>query len=125
MTTGALEGLRVLEWCEGRAGAFCGKVLSDLGATVVKVEPPEGDSARRPPFPTSIPSPTSTPSPTFVYLNTGKQSVIRDGSASTSARIAQLLSETDVVLTDRPAGAEGLGRLPKRAIWCSITPFGL
>ena len=111
MTTGALEGLRVLEWCEGRAGAFCGKLLSDLGATVVKVEAPEGDPAR--------------PAPSFVYFNTGKQSVIRDGSASTRARIAQLLSEADVVLTDRPAGADGLGPLPARGIWCSITPFGL
>jgi crotonobetainyl-CoA:carnitine CoA-transferase CaiB-like acyl-CoA transferase len=44
MTTSALEGWRVLEVADGVAASFCAKVLSDLGADVVKVEPPGGDS---------------------------------------------------------------------------------
>ena len=46
MTT-ALEGLRVLDVSEGLAGPFAAKLLGDLGADVIKLEPPEGDEARR------------------------------------------------------------------------------
>jgi crotonobetainyl-CoA:carnitine CoA-transferase CaiB-like acyl-CoA transferase len=43
---GALDGWRVLEVADGIAAAFCAKVLSDLGADVVKVEPPGGHPSR-------------------------------------------------------------------------------
>ena len=47
-----LDGVRVVEFCQIAAGPFCGMVLADLGADVIKVEPPEqGDGMRHwPPF---------------------------------------------------------------------------
>ena len=43
----ALDGLRVVELCQVMAGPFCGQILGDMGADVIKVEPPGGDSTRR------------------------------------------------------------------------------
>jgi crotonobetainyl-CoA:carnitine CoA-transferase CaiB-like acyl-CoA transferase len=52
MTDTALSDLRVVELATGIAGPYCGKLFADLGADVIKVEPPEGDWSRRlGPFP--------------------------------------------------------------------------
>ena len=42
-----LEGIRVIEFCEVASGPFCGMMLADMGADVIKVEKPEGDTLRR------------------------------------------------------------------------------
>ena len=78
---GALAGWRILEVADGIAASFCAKVLADLGADVVKVDPPGG--AR------------------FLYLNTGKASVVVPEQNGIE-NIAVLVSECDVVVTDRP-----------------------
>jgi crotonobetainyl-CoA:carnitine CoA-transferase CaiB-like acyl-CoA transferase len=120
---GALAGLRVLEICAGRAGAYCGKLLSDLGAEVVKLEPFEGDPARRAgPFPPR----TAEASGLFLYLNTGKRSVRSNGPIRRDA-IAHLLESADVLIEDWDAGrrAELLPTVPEQLIWCSITAFGV
>ena len=75
MTT-ALEGLRVVDISEGLAAPFAAKLLGDLGADVIKLEPPEGDEARRRgPFAGSEDTETSAP---FLYANTSKRSVVID-----------------------------------------------
>ena len=69
----ALAGIRVLEIASMVAGPYSGKLLSSLGAEVIKLEPPAvGDaSRRRGPFPDDVPHPER--SGTFLYLNTGKK----------------------------------------------------
>src|SRR5215213_221910 len=66
-----LVGVRVLELAGGIAGPYGGKLLSDLGADVIKAEPPSGDPARlRGPFRDDVPDPEA--SGFYLYLNAGK-----------------------------------------------------
>ena len=75
MNNEALSGLKVLEYSEFISGPYCGKLLADLGAEVIKIEPPgSGDKARSwGPFPQDIPHPEK--SGLFLYLNTNKLGV--------------------------------------------------
>jgi crotonobetainyl-CoA:carnitine CoA-transferase CaiB-like acyl-CoA transferase len=124
VTEGALAGWRVLELCESAAASFCGKVLSDLGADVVKVEPPSGDPQRRRlPLRRGAVGPDASAS--FLYVNTGKQSVVLDEDDAGRARLAELVAETDVVVTDgRSLLLDGLHDEASPVIWVTITPFG-
>ena len=123
----ALQGIRVLEWCDTTAGAFCGKLLADLGAEVIKVEAPGGDPSRRVgPFPPGLVSDET--SGRFLYLNTGKRSVALDtGSADGRGRMRDLVLQADVVIDDESTGllAGVIGTPAVPLVWCSITPFGL
>ena len=66
-----LSGLTVVEAGEFVAAPYCGRLLADLGARVIKLEPPGGDLARRyGPFPGGVPDPEK--SGLFAFLNTGK-----------------------------------------------------
>lgn len=125
-----LEGLRVLELGEGASSAYAAKLLADLGAEVVKVEPPSGDPLRtRGPFPGGVPDPEA--SGIFLYLNANKGSVVLDPSKD-AARLGELLAWADVVFHDLPrtaAAERGLdpARLLEkhpRLVVASITPFG-
>ena len=69
-----LDGLRVVEISDRIAGAYCGKLLVDAGADVVKVEPAGGDPLRRFTATGAVP-PAGTDAPLFSYLNAGKRSV--------------------------------------------------
>ena len=66
----ALEGIRVLDVTQVMAGPFCAMMLADLGANVVKVEPPAGDSTRQ------MPAAVGTDSPAFNAVNRGKRSIV-------------------------------------------------
>jgi crotonobetainyl-CoA:carnitine CoA-transferase CaiB-like acyl-CoA transferase len=96
--TGALDGLRVVEVGDFVSAPYCTKLLADLGADVVKVEPPEGDRARRyGPFRDD--QPDEEASGLFVYLNTNKRSVQLD-LATEDGRTALdgLLTSADVLV---------------------------
>jgi benzylsuccinate CoA-transferase BbsE subunit len=116
----------------GSAGAFCGRVLADLGAEVLKLESPGGDPARRePPFRRDLPSPDS--SLPFWSANAGKLSVtLNVFSADGRALLLRLVEQADFLIESFPPGrldATGLGyaalnRVNPRLVMVSISPFG-
>ena len=129
----ALSGLRVLEIGAMVATPYCGKLLSLLGADVVKVEPPKvGDpSRRRGPFPGDVPRPER--SGTFLYLNTGKRGVTLDvDDPQGSDMLRQLAADADVILHDFPPSLaasrelsrDSLTEINPSIIVAAITPFG-
>ncbi|HLZ68846.1 MAG TPA: CoA transferase [Dehalococcoidia bacterium] len=132
MTQAPLAGLRVLEIGEFVSAAYCAKLLSDLGAEVLKLEPPDGDRARRyGPFRGGVPDPDA--SGLFLWLNHGKRLATLD-LAAPDGRDAfhQLAAEADLVIENLEAaeiaraGAayETLAKLQPGLIVTSISPFG-
>ncbi|MFO8011205.1 MAG: CoA transferase, partial [Dehalococcoidia bacterium] len=134
MNRKALTGVKVYECAQMVAGPYCAKMLADLGAEVVKVEPPgSGDRARRQgPFPDDIPHPEK--SGLFLYLNTNKTGITLDIQSRTGQDILQDLAENaDIIIDDGTLFAIGengtyvknLRSRNRRLIIVSITPFGL
>jgi crotonobetainyl-CoA:carnitine CoA-transferase CaiB-like acyl-CoA transferase len=129
--SGALAGLRVVEFCD-ELGQLAGKLLADMGADVVKIEPPDGSRARTVgPFVDNEPGPNR--SLNFWYYNTNKRSVVVDlGSDEGAEQWRQLVAKADMVIDDRPPrwledralGYSVLGSRKPELLWCSITPFG-
>ena len=106
----ALAGVRVAEVGSSKALAYAGKLLRDLGAEVVKVEPPEGDPLRAyGPFPADRPHPEQ--SGLFIYLHGGKRGARLELSREPDrGALLELLSEADMLLHDlRPSQARALG----------------
>ena len=126
-----LEGIRVVEIGQMVAAPWTTKLMADLGADVVKVEPPGGDRARhRGPF-TGAPDPEA--SGIFVYLNTNKRSVVADLSTPAGReRVEQLIADADLLVHNlSPADATAAGLTAERLrsehprlVTTSITPFG-
>src|SRR5262245_42253610 len=130
--SGALAGLRIVEYAQGIAAPFAGKLLADYGADVVKVEPPEGDRLRRHgPFAGDTPGPER--SGPCSYLNTNKRGVTLDLETAASREIfGRLVDRADILIEDTPADwldERGLapgalrGRNPGLIV-ASVTPFG-
>lgn len=128
-----LGGIRVLDLA-GPLGSYCGRLLADAGADVVKVEPPEGDPLRhRPPFAGDRPGPQSSLS--FAYYHANKRGVMLDyRRPEAAAALADLGANADVVVLtptvrEPVAGfdpADGqLAWAGPQTVVCSITPFGL
>ena len=127
--TAGLSGIRVLELGQLVSAPYAAKLLADLGAEVIKVEPVEGDRARfRGPF---RDGPDPDASGLFLGLNTNKTSITVDGSANLD-RLTPLLDDADILITNyRSAELAHLGidldeladRRPELVI-CSVTPFG-
>lgn len=128
-----LADIKIVEFAEMVSGPMCGKLFADMGAEVIKIEPPGiGDESRRhPPFPGDIPHPEK--SGLFLYLNTGKKSVTLDPTRPVGAEIfRRLAADADVLIENyRPGRLEGLGlgfgalhALNPRLIVTSVSPFG-
>lgn len=128
---GPLAGLRVLELAD-ETGQFCGKLLGDLGAEIIKIEPPGGEPCRRiGPFMDDIPHPERSLS--FWYYNTSKRSITLDlGTTDGRELFRRLAATADIVFeTFRPGhlssigcGYTALGKDNPGLILCSLTPFG-
>jgi CoA:oxalate CoA-transferase len=120
-----LAGIHVLEPAQGIAGPFCGKLLSEFGATVLKVEPPGGDAARQwGPF--AHDHPDSEGSLLFLYLNTTKRSITLDLRSRAGRRVFDaLLPQADVVISDTTLLPSDLWARHPCLIQTSIRPYGL
>lgn len=98
----ALRDIRVVEWGDLISAAYCGRQLREFGAHVDKVEPPEGDAARRHgPFPHDEPDPEC--SGIFLYLNSGKRSIVADPRTGAGREtLHAMLERADVFVTNQP-----------------------
>jgi crotonobetainyl-CoA:carnitine CoA-transferase CaiB-like acyl-CoA transferase len=122
-----LSGVKVVEFCSVASGPFCGQLLADMGAEVVKVEPPEGDALRQwPPINQGF-------SENFASLNRNKKSAVLNLKEKEDLAVAErLIMDADVVVeNNRPGVMERLGLgYPRFAadkpglVYCSISAYG-
>jgi crotonobetainyl-CoA:carnitine CoA-transferase CaiB-like acyl-CoA transferase len=112
---------------------MCGKLFADMGAEVIKLEPPGAGDAMRahPPFPGDIPHPEK--SGAFLYLNTSKKSLTLNAATPSGAEVfRKLIASADVLIENHAPGYldsigfgyQALHALNPRLIVTSITPFG-
>ncbi len=123
----ALEGLRVLDFSIMMAGPYCARMLADLGAEVIKIEPPEGDDMRlRAPL-------RDGASAYFGQLNAGKRSLALDlKHPGAITLVKELASQADVIIENfRPGvmdrlgiGPEALRAINPRLVYCAISGYG-
>ena len=126
--TGHLVGLRVVDITQNLAGPYCTQILGDLGAEVVKIAPPKGDSARAwgPPF-------WGGESPLFLSANRNKRSVRLDLKSEGGREVAwRLIERADVFVQSLRGGVGeklGMDYVSVRArrpgiIYVSVTAYG-
>ena len=126
-----LDDVRIIE-IGGALGGWCGKLLADMGASVIKVEPPEGDETRGyPPFRNDAPDKNG--SLYFWYYNTSKQSVTLDVESEAGRDLFLRLAENaDVVIDSNPPqyldslglGYERVSQVAPGIVFAAISPFG-
>jgi crotonobetainyl-CoA:carnitine CoA-transferase CaiB-like acyl-CoA transferase len=123
-----LDGIRVFDLSHALAGPYCTMLLGDLGADVIKVEPPSGDQSRQwgPPF-------IAGESAYFLSINRNKRSVVLDLKSTAGTKVAEALAmASDVVVENfKPGAAARLGLGPEKLqsmkpalIYASISGFG-
>ncbi len=99
----ALQGVRVVEWGSFVSAPFCGKLLAELGAEVIKIELPRvGDESRQHgPFPDHLPHPER--SGLFLFANVNKRGLTLNVSTATGRQLlGRLLESADVFLENQP-----------------------
>jgi formyl-CoA transferase len=131
--TAPFTGITVLELAGGIPGPYCSRLLADLGAKVIKIEPPGyGDPVRRlGPFPGGIPDREA--GGLFLFLNTGKQSITLDPAVPFGRDLfLKLASASDVLIEDRQPGVmaglnldyDTVKDTNPALVYVSITPYG-
>jgi len=134
MADQALAGLRVLEYGHLASAAYATKLMADLGAEVIKIEPPDGgDRARtRGPFPGGVPHPEK--SGLFLYLNTNKRGITLDLRQPRGHEIlGALAAQADLFVHNVPPAEmsqhgldfDRLAERSPRMTMVSIVPFGM
>ena len=128
MAKGALDGLRVVELGNFLAAPYCTMILADLGAEVIKIEPPGmGDSGRKtPPF-------VNGESAGFMSVNRNKLGVTTNLKTEAGVEIARRLAASSDVLVENlrlgtlagfGLGYEDLSKLNQGLVYCSCSGFG-
>jgi CoA:oxalate CoA-transferase len=125
--TGSLDGLRVLDFSTTIAGPHCTRMLADVGAEVIKIEPADGETMRiRPPVRNGCSS-------LFGQLNAGKKSVVLDlKSEEATAIVHQLAKGADILVENFRPGVmrrlkfdyPSLQPLNPKLVYCSISGYG-
>jgi crotonobetainyl-CoA:carnitine CoA-transferase CaiB-like acyl-CoA transferase len=123
----ALQGIRVLDFSTTIAGPHCTRMLSDMGAEVIKIETVEGETMRtRPPV-------RGDCSSVYGGYNVGKKSVVLDLKSATGIEaVKKLVARVDVLVENFRPGVmrrlkldhETLRRLNPKLIYCSISGYG-
>ena len=128
MADGPLAGFRILDLTQVVSGPFCTMLLGDLGADVIKIEPPEGDATRLfgRPFKNGVTA-------TFLNFNRNKRGVVVDLKLEHGRDIVRRLAvKADAIIeNNRPGVADRLGigyadirRANPKIVYCSICGFG-
>lgn len=133
---GALQGIRVLDLSRVLAGPWCGQILADLGAEVIKIERPHvGDDTRMwgPPWMPDQQGQVTRESGYFQCTNRNKYSVAVDIASEEGQALLREIAETaDVVIENYKVGSllkygldyASLSALNPKLVYCSITGFG-
>jgi CoA:oxalate CoA-transferase len=127
--SGPLSGIRIIEVGHMLAGPYCGLLLADMGAEVIKIEPSEGDIAR-----TVSPHFIGPHNAYFASLNRNKKSVVIDlASGAGRTQLEELVGRSHALITNlRPSAIKKLGltysnlrRWNERIVCVALTGYGL
>jgi CoA:oxalate CoA-transferase len=123
----SFQGLRVLDFSTTIAGPHCSRMLADMGAEVIKIEPPDGETMRtRPPLRNHFSS-------VFGSLNAGKKSLVLDLKSPQAIEvIRRLVAGADILVENYRPGVmrrlkldyDALAKLNPALIYCSISGYG-
>jgi len=122
-----LTGIRVAEFCQVLAGPFCGALLADMGADVIKIEPPDGDLMR------AWPPMLDGYSQYFASVNRNKRSVALDLKTAKDLQAARTLAlSADVVVENFRPGVMAkfgldyatLSAVKPSLVYCSVSAYG-
>ena len=124
---GPLDGIRVLDFSMFLAGPYCTRLMADLGAEIIKVEPPGGDFLRNtPPY-------RNGQSAYFAHMNCGKKSIVLDLKSKKGRQaILKLIHTVDVVLENFRPGVMArldldyttLSALRPELVYCAVSGYG-
>lgn len=123
----ALKGIRVIDVSQVMAGPYCSMLLADMGADVIKIEPPSGENTRR--WPPHIDGQSAA----FMAINRNKRSMTIDLKSEEGREVFYKLVETADILVEnyRPGVSKRLGvdyetlnKINPRLVYCSISGFG-